>query len=229
MGYQAIMVGATGAVGGALFRELVASPRCESVIALVRRPVDLGAAAKVRVEVVNLAGLEEATARWAAAAGCDRAFCTMGVGHPSNVAFEEFWRVDVEYAGAFARGAAAGGVRHVSLLSALGANLKSWVRYFRVKGAAEEAVTKAGLSRTSLFRPSLLVTKEIRYGLLDRFAQTVFPVIARLLPATSHQIRVEDLGRAFCLNAERPARASVEILHYPEFAALLTDRPEGMP
>lgn len=219
MGYQAIMVGATGAVGGALFRELVASPQCESVIALVRRPVDLGGAGKARVEVVDLAGLEEATARWAA--GCDRAFCTMGVGQPSKVPFEEFWRVDVEYAGAFARGAAAAGVRHVSLLSALGAKLESRVRYFRVKGAAEEAVTKAGLPRTSFFRPSLLVTKDIRYGLLDRFAQTVFPVIARVLPANSHEIRVEDLGRAFCLNAERPGRASVEILHYPEFAALL--------
>ncbi len=143
MGYQAIMVGATGAVGGALFRELVASP------------------------------------------------------------------------------AAAAGVRHVSLLSALGAKLESWVRYFRVKGAAEAAVTQAGLPRTSLFRPSLLVTKTIRYGLLDRFAQAVFPVIARVLPANCHEIRVEDLGRAFCLNAERPARASVEILHYPEIAALL--------
>jgi uncharacterized protein YbjT (DUF2867 family) len=39
--YRAIVVGATGAIGSALVRELLASPRCEGVTALARRPVDL--------------------------------------------------------------------------------------------------------------------------------------------------------------------------------------------
>ncbi len=91
----------------------------------------------------------------------------------------------------------------------------------RTKGAAEQAVESAGIHRTSLFRPSLLVTPNIRYGLQDRVTQRVFPLIQPLLPARYHAIRVEDLARAMRINAERPGTPGVEILHYPQFVRLL--------
>src|SRR2546428_12662673 len=104
--YRAIVVGATGAVGGALVRELIASPRCERVVALSRRQTDaLGASPKLAVHVVDLERLEAATREMAA--GCEAGVCTLGLGQPSRASVEEFWRVDVEYAGAFARGAGA--------------------------------------------------------------------------------------------------------------------------
>jgi uncharacterized protein YbjT (DUF2867 family) len=214
--YCAVVIGATGAVGSALARELIASPRCARVIALSRRKTDmLGTSAKLTVHVVDLARLETATRDLAA--GCDAAFCTLGLGQPSRASFEEFWRVDVEYAGAFARGAAQAGARHISLLSSVGANAASRTRYLRVKGAAEQMMERSGIARVSLFRPSLLVTREIRYGLQDRVTQALFPLIARLLPARYHQIRVEDLARAMRVNAERQAGAGVEVLEYPDF------------
>ena len=49
-----------------------------------------------------------------------------------------------------------------------------------------------------------------------------FPLIAPILPRRYHQIRVEDLGRAMRLNAERRDRSGEEILQYPDFAELLT-------
>jgi uncharacterized protein YbjT (DUF2867 family) len=137
------------------------------------------------------------------------------------VPFDEVWRVDVECAGAFARGAAAAGVRHISLLSSVGANRESRNPYLRVKGAAEQAIEAAGIARTSLFRPSLLVTPQIRYGVQDRITQAVFPVVAPLLPGRYHQVRVEDLARAMRINAERPASAGVEVLEHPDFVRLL--------
>ncbi len=234
--YRAVVVGATGAVGGALVRELLASPLCTAVVALARRPVvmfdALPGRTKLRVEVIDLGDLEGAAARLAA--GCEVAFNTMGIGQPRKVPYQEFRRVDVDYAGAFARGAARAGARHISLLSAVGADKTSRNRYVRTKGEAEQAVIDAGIARTSLFRPSVLVTKDIRYGLQDRLTQAVFPVLSHLLPRRLHGIRVEDLGRAMRLNAERTAghtsggggRGStpapgVEILYWPEFQALL--------
>jgi uncharacterized protein YbjT (DUF2867 family) len=145
----------------------------------------------------------------------------MGVGQPRKLSKEEVRRVDVEYAAAFARGARAGGVRHISLLSSVGANSKASSFYLRLKGEAEASVIAAGIARTSLFRPSLLVTKEIRYGWQDRLTQALFPPISHLLPARFHPIAVEELGRAMRINAERDAPDGVEILHYPQFAALL--------
>jgi uncharacterized protein YbjT (DUF2867 family) len=217
--YRAVVVGATGAVGGALVRELIASAQCERVVALSRRQTDaLGTSPKLAVHVVDLERLEPAAREFADE--CEAAFCTLGLGQPSRASFEEFWRVDVEYAGAFARGAAQAGAQHITLLSSVGANAASRTRYLRVKGSAEQMMERSGIPRVSLFRPSLLVTRQIRYGLQDRVTQAVFPIVAPLLPARYHQIRVEDLARAMRVNAERPAGAGVEILEYPDFVRL---------
>jgi uncharacterized protein YbjT (DUF2867 family) len=221
--YRAVVAGATGAVGSALVRELLASPLCTRVLALTRRPVTLFAdtpgRAKLTLAVIDYAHLEAETA--ARAAGFEAAFCTVGIGQPRKVSSEEFWRVDVEYAGAFARGAAHAGARHLSLLSAIGANAASGNRYIRTKGKAEEAVIAAGVPRTTIFRPSVLATDEIRYGLQDRLTQSLFPLVAPLLPRKLHHIHVNDLGRAMRRNAEKTAPPGVEYRYYPEYVALL--------
>ena len=80
---------------------------------------------------------------------------------------------------------------------------------------------EAGIPHTSFFRPSLLVTREIRYGMQDRLIQSIFPKVSWMLPARYHQIRVEDLGRAMRVHAERGDGRSVDVLHYPEFQSLL--------
>ena len=221
--YRAVVIGGTGAVGSALVRELLASPRCVGVTALVRRAAhgfdDAPGRDKLRLDVVDLSDLERATATLAA--GCTAAFCTMGVGQPRKVPREEFRRVDVEYAGAFARGAAAAGVNRIALLSSVGANVGSRNPYLRVKGDAEAAVAASGIARVRLFRPSLLVTRQIRYGLQDRLSQLLVPLLAPLAPARYHQIRVEDLARAMRLDAERDVPPGTEVLMYPEFVRLL--------
>ncbi len=223
--YQAIVVGGTGAVGSALVRELLASPACTRVTALVRRPVDMfdetPGQTKLHLEQINFDTLEPATARLCKDG--DRAFCTMGVGQPRKVSRELVWKVDVEYAGAFARGAATAGARHISLLSSVGANDQSRSFYIRIKGAAEKAFLDSGIPRVSLFRPSLLVTDEIRYGLQDRITQTVFPWISPILPSRYREIRVEDLGRAMQCNAERRSEGT-EFLYWADFQTLLTQR-----
>ncbi len=221
--YKAVVVGATGAVGSALVRELLASPRCTGVVALVRRATTVFALApgweKVRLEVMDFDALERATAD--VAAGCDAAFCTMGIGQPRKVPFADFHRVDVEYAGAFARGARTAGARRITLLSSVGANAHAGNRYLRVKGEAEAAVSAPGFERVSLFRPSLLVTQQIRYGLQDRLSQALVPLVAPLLPARYHQIRVEQLARAMRIDAERDGPPGTAVLTYPDFVQLL--------
>jgi Predicted nucleoside-diphosphate-sugar epimerases len=187
---NALVIGGTGAVGSSLVAELVTSSRWKRVVVLTRRPTDRFAGSqKVEVVVANFEDLETQTA--VAGAGCDAAFNTMGVGEPTRSSREEVWRVDVEYAGAFARGCRSAGVHHLSLLSSAGANAQSRWFYIRVKGAAEEATRSGGVEHTSFFRPSLLVTREVRYGLRDRVARAVLPRAARMLPARYHPIRVE--------------------------------------
>lgn len=154
------------------------------------------------------------------AAGCEAAFCTMGIGQPRKVSRDEFWKVDVEYASAFARACKTAGVRHLSLLSSVGANRGSPLYYLRVKGEVEERYRSLEFQRVSLFRPSLLVTANLRYGFRDWLNQNLFPRVSGLLPSRFHEIRVEDLARAMRLNAEGQG-SGVEVLHYAECLALL--------
>ena len=153
------------------------------------------------------------------------AFCTIGVGQPRKVSAEEHRRVDVGYAAAFARACRIAGVEHFSLLSSVGAHADSRSRYLRVKGDAEAAVRDVGFQRTSLFRPSLLVTPNIRYGLQDRISQWITPRASRFLPSRYHEIHVDALGRAMRINAEAPSTSPVEILEYDSVVRLLKSEP----
>ena len=218
MTYKAIVIGATGAVGTALVRELLASDQCTGVVIALRRAVDtFGTPEKLTTTLVDMDHLERDIT--AAAAGCDAAFCTMGVGQPTKVPKDELWRVDVEYAAAFARGCRAAGVRSISLLSSVGAKLGAKAHYFHVKGSAEKAVTDPGFDRVSLFRPSVIATPEARYGTGDRILQWTMPKMSWMLPKRLHEVRVDELARAMRLNAERPASAKIEVLHYSDFVA----------
>ena len=238
MPHHAVVLGASGAVGSALVRELLASSYWRTVTIFVRRPTTvfdaLPGADKLVTHVSDLEEIEsesaiELTIGREGIGGPMSAFCTLGVGQPRKVSRATFHHVDVEIASAFARGCRVAGVRDFSLLTAAGANPRSRVTYARVKGEIESAVRALQFARTSFFRPSLLVTRELRYGLQDRIAQWSIPKISPLLPSRFHEIRVEDLATAMRVNAERDEIGAVEVLHYEDFVRLLNNRqrPNG--
>jgi len=239
--YTAVIYGASGAVGRSVLHELLVSPRCAKVVSLGRRELPKESFTESESEtkklvqhVINPDNIEEDIKTRSLVDGCDVAFCTVGVGQPSAVSSEELHKVDVGYAVAFAKGCKQAGVKHYSLLSAVSADDSSSITYVKVKGLAEKGVKEVGFQRTSLIKPSLIVTPEVRYGFKDAFNQAVFPKISWLFPSAYHEVKVEDLGRCFVLNAERPSplatkegEAVVESLLWPEFEKLLKANPRN--
>ncbi len=216
---SAIVLGATGAVGSSVVRALLKSSRIEKVTTLGRNPFRLEGAADPRLDHKQVDVFDPASYE-TFVSGHQIAFCTLGIGQPSKVSREELHKVDVEAAGLFAEACKRRGVEHFSLLTAVGADPKSRVYYLRFKGEIEDKVRTLGFARASFFRPSMLMTRENRYGLSQGLLLKIYPALDRILVGplrNLRSIRVEDLGKAMVKNAEKPGMG-VEVLQWSEFA-----------
>ena len=99
--YSAIVLGATGNVGGRIVRLLIQSPLCKKVVVVTRRKTDAFAASKVSQVVVNMDRLEEEIAPHAQ--GVDVALAAFGVGKGSaKMPDEEVRKIEIAYPQPFA-------------------------------------------------------------------------------------------------------------------------------
>ncbi|KAK9792071.1 hypothetical protein WJX73_006917 [Symbiochloris irregularis] len=160
---KAVVIGGTGAVGSSLITQLLSSPACESVRAVLRRELTGEGSGKLKQYVIDLDRLAQDASE--AFAGADVCFCTIGTTRAVAGSAENFIKVDLEYVTAAAGAAKSAGVPHFSLLTAAGANaslpdvrwkLLHGVLYARCKGLAEQAVINQGFSHASIFRPGLI-------------------------------------------------------------------------
>ncbi len=226
MKFKAVIIGGSGAVGSNVLNALFQSESCQSVISLGRKEIDTskftGNFSKCKQSIVNFDNL---AANQDLFQGIDVAFCTLGVGQPSKVSKEEFWKVDVEYASSFAKLCAQSGVKYFNLLSSADANPDSKVHYLKAKGILQDRIINLGFKGTFLFQPSLLVTDEPRYGILQNLTQLTFPLISNFLPNRYHEIHVKDLGKAMFKRSEmaliNKEVAVIEFLTYIDFVTLL--------
>lgn len=173
--YRAVVVGATGAVGTAVVRRLLTSPRCVAVYALTRRPLEgVGPSPRLHPLPVSLlqtgggggdgtkaaAGAAKKAGAPAAATvplfpAADAAFCCVGTTIKAAGSQAAFRAVDHDLAVAFASRflgtpppPAAAGRRYIGLVSAYGASPAALGFYSRVKGETEAALTAAAAAAT---------------------------------------------------------------------------------
>lgn len=146
-----LVAGASGLVGSALVRRLLAGASGPKVVSVARRPLGL-AHPRLSEAVADFARLEQAVVPPARAA-----FCALGTTMAKAGSEAAFRAVDLDAVAAFGRLARRAGAKRFLLVSALGADPSSRVLYNRVKGEAEEAVKELGFDGVALFRPSLLL------------------------------------------------------------------------
>ncbi len=158
---KAILVGATGLVGGHLLHSLLNEPAYEQAIALVRRPLLMNND-KLAQRVVDFERLGETSGDWEA----DDVFLCLGTTIAVAGSRESFYRVDHDYTVEVARLAKKRGAVRVGLVSSIGAAVGASSFYLRVKGETERDVEGLGFESLEIARPSLLVgdRKEKRRG-----------------------------------------------------------------
>ena len=154
--YTAMLLGATGNVGGHILHLLVQSPVCKKVVVVTRRNVAELASPKVQQVVVNMDTLEEELAPHAK--GVDIALAAFGVGKGSaKMADEEVRKIEITYPTAFASAAKAGGARVLAMMTATGADSQSSTKYLRNIGDKEKASEALTFDFLGLYRPAVIL------------------------------------------------------------------------
>lgn len=218
-GKTAILIGATGLVGGHCLSLLLQSPAYSKVIAVSRRPVLLKHKKLQRIETSfdQLgAALENVQA--------DDAFCCIGTTIRQAGTKAEFHKVDYGYALEFAHSAVRNGVKHFLLVSALGAKVGSPVFYNRVKGLLEKEVSNLAFSQVSIFRPSFLVGDRVEQRPGEAIGLRLSSVIAPFLRGplrNIHSIRGADVAASLVACAQIESTPRVRIYRYEDMQALL--------
>lgn len=231
----AFVLGASGSVGDALMRALIAC-RALRLVSVGRRsqPVQLAAAKAAGVELREILvptmtpeHLEGAVRDAAAAcAGDVVGLSVLGVGAgTARLTIDEHRAVDVALNAAFARGLAASGhATHFALMSAVGADANASAggsgaagssRYNRVKGEAEAAVLASGIPVVSIFRPSMIIGSQHT----PRVLETLLPLLSFITPAKYRSIRADQIATAMVATS-RTLPAASAIYHYYEMVAL---------
>ena len=151
-GRTAILLGATGLVGSTCLQGLLANPAYSRVIVFGRRPLG-GHHAILEQLVVDF---DQLAAHAVLMEGDDLYLC-LGTTRRKAGSKEAFHRVDYTYTVEAARLGAQRGMTKLLLVSALGANARSFFFYNHIKGEAEEAVRILPFREVHIFRPSLLL------------------------------------------------------------------------
>lgn len=194
MGKTALLVGATGLVGGFVLEQLLEDAYYDSVVVLSRKSLQLQHA-KLKEVLVNFDQLENYTNDIKA----DVVFCCLGTTIKAAGSQEAFKKVDYEYPLRVAEIAKQNDASAFLIVTALGAAKSSIIFYNRVKGEVEEAIGNLHFDAFHILQPSLIIgeRKESRAG--EGIAQKLSPVYDALMfgPLAKYKsIKAEQIAKA---------------------------------
>lgn len=152
---NAIVIGATGATGKDLLKQLLEDPVFKTVIIFVRRDPGI-THPKLTTFIVDFDDL----ASWADKVRGDVLFSVLGTTKALAGSKEAQWKVDFDYQYEVAKVARQNGVKIMELMSSWGANAESNIFYSRMKGELEEAVRRLDFPKLIITRPPSLVRRK---------------------------------------------------------------------
>ena len=211
----AVVLGATGLVGGHCLRLLLEERAYSRVHVLTRRPLHRSHPRLVE-HVVDFDRLED----HAEALRAQDVFCCLGTTIARAGSQEAFRRVDHDYPLAAAKLARKLGARHFMVVTAMGADAGSRIFYNRVKGETEDELRALGYPGLVILRPSLLMGTREEPRRAEEWGKRLSAVIGPLFigPLAKYRpIEAEVVARAMIRAAERDPRG-VRVLESDEIA-----------
>jgi uncharacterized protein YbjT (DUF2867 family) len=213
----AILLGASGLVGGFCLRELVDDPGYTRVMTFGRRQLPALTRAKVSQRISELAMLTADDFR-----GAQDLFCALGTTIRKAGSQAEFRRIDLELPLHLANEALRAGAEQMVVVSSVGADPRSKNFYLRTKGELEQEVARLPFGAVHILRPSLLLGKRDEFRLGEAIGMTVAPALDLLTLGKLrryHSVHAQLVGRAM-VAAVRQGTTGVHIYEYRQIVSL---------
>src|SRR4051812_1542384 len=173
----AILVGATGLVGGALLEMLIADISFKRIITFSRRPLSIQhpKVEVVETDFIDFYSLEKYFKE------ADAVFCCIGTTIKQAGSKEQFRKVDYEIPVHLADHAYKNNVRTFIIVSSLGADAKSKNFYLKTKGEMERDLASFKFIKIAFVRPSFLVGPRKEFRLMEKVMQVLMIFITPFL------------------------------------------------
>ena len=190
----AIIIGATGAVGKEMLKEILADDFYNKVYILGRQSIDkLADEERLTKIIVDFENLNIDTSILKDA----DVFASLGTTIKIAGSKENQRKIDVDYTVNFSK-LCEGKVRSFNVVSAIGANSKSKNFYNSLKGELEDKLKALNLGVLRIFQPSLLISKRDDKRFLEQIFMKVAPIFQLVLKGKAKKyspIEVSVLGR----------------------------------
>ncbi|WP_235296630.1 NAD(P)H-binding protein [Portibacter marinus] len=217
------LLGATGAVGSEVLKSLLKMEEVVKITSFGRRKIDQIDAPLLDQYLVDIFNADTYADHLV---NHDVAICTLGVGQPSKLPRDEFVKIDKEAVLLFAQKCKEQGVKHFQLLSSVAINPNANNYYLRTKGELVEALKDIQFNRLSIFKPSMILTPQNRYGFAQGLTLKIWPVLSPLFLGQLKKyrgVKVENLGAAMAFNI-RKAGKGFESLTWSDFQKILPEQ-----
>ncbi len=149
---NAIIVGATGATGQELVKQLLNDPNFKNVTVFIRKKIKLKHN-KLTVHEIDFSKLNNIKNLIVG----DILFSALGTTKKEAGGKKEQYLVDFTYQYQFAKIASENGVKNYSLVSSIGADEQSFFFYPKIKGELEEAIKNLSFKKIQIFQPPSLI------------------------------------------------------------------------
>lgn len=168
---KALIVGATGATGKELVKQLCDNENYEMITVLHYRETDQFTNKKIVVKIQSFDSIMDFRLE-----NVDDVFCCIGTTIKKAGSREEFKKVDKDYVVKLAKWAKIDDVQSFHVISYLGADKDSSIFYNRVKGEMEAALIDINLNSLYIYHPPLLIADRDEFRLGERVGAALFSV-----------------------------------------------------
>ncbi|MEZ4904400.1 MAG: NAD(P)H-binding protein [Spirosomataceae bacterium] len=185
----ALVIGATGLVGGQVLTHLLNSEKYSQVKVLLRNPLEI-VHQKLESVIFDFDHPDASLIK------ADDIFCCLGTTMKKAGSKDAFYRVDYTYPLEMAQIALANGAKRFAIVTAMGADTQSMFYYNRVKGELELSLRQLSYETLLIFRPSLLLgnRKESRLG--EQIGEWFSLLFRPIIPAKYRAIEAEKVAKA---------------------------------